>query len=76
MPAQMTRAELREGYFRVLGTLYEPENYFERTEALFLNPDFEIGYGKLKDYWRKHPDAGGSRPSRSTWRRRQGCMPG
>jgi radical SAM superfamily enzyme YgiQ (UPF0313 family) len=55
VPAQMTPAELRDGYQHVLKQLYDPEAYFERTEALFLDPNFEIGYGKLKGYWRKHP---------------------
>ena len=38
IPLQMSREELRDGYLRVLNELYEPEAYFERTEALFLNP--------------------------------------
>lgn len=43
MPLHMTREELREGYIRVLEELYETRAYFDRTEALFLDPSFEIG---------------------------------
>ncbi len=50
----MTREELRDGYLRVLTAQYDPDRYFERTEALFLNPNFEIGSMRSK-YWRKHP---------------------
>lgn len=43
IPAQMTREELRDGYVRVINTLYDPAAYFDRTDALFLRPDFDIG---------------------------------
>ena len=52
IPLRMSREELLEGYFRVLCELYEPEAYFERTEALFLRPDFEIGITSIKPWWR------------------------
>ncbi|MBV8488678.1 MAG: DUF4070 domain-containing protein [Planctomycetaceae bacterium] len=52
IPLQMSREELLEGYLRVLEELYEPETYFERTDALFLNPDFEIGILKKRPWWR------------------------
>ena len=55
-PLQMSPEDLRDGYLRVLNELFDAENYFERTEALFLRPDFEIGYVKTRRaYWRKHP---------------------
>jgi radical SAM superfamily enzyme YgiQ (UPF0313 family) len=44
IPLLMSREELRDGYARVLSELYDPENYFARAEALFLNPKFEVGY--------------------------------
>jgi len=47
VPLLMTREELRDGYVRVLDALYQPEAYFERTDALFLDPSFEIGIKKL-----------------------------
>ncbi len=51
IPLQMSREDLREGYLRVLNELYDPRAYFERTEALFLNPDFEIGIKKKKKWY-------------------------
>ena len=54
IPLLMTREELRDGYLRVLTAQYDPDKYFERTEALFLNSNFEIGCMRSK-YWRKHP---------------------
>jgi hypothetical protein len=54
IPLLMTREELRDGYLRVLTAQYDPDTYFERTEALFLDPNFDIGSMRSK-YWRKHP---------------------
>ena len=53
IPLLMTREELRDGYVRVLNTLYDPENYFSRTEALFLESNFEVGNVRAK-YWKTH----------------------
>ena len=52
IPLQISREELLDGYFRVLNELYEPEAYFERTDALFLKPDFEIGIINKRTWWR------------------------
>ena len=52
IPLQMSREELLEGYFRVLHDLYEPEAYFARTDALFLDPSFDIGITKKRTWWR------------------------
>ncbi|GIW87851.1 MAG: B12-binding domain-containing radical SAM protein [Isosphaeraceae bacterium] len=64
IPAQMTREELRDGFLRVINALYEPAAYFERTEALFLRPDFEIGVARKphlqRSLWRRLADE-------STW---------
>ena len=46
IPLQIGREELLDGYLRVLNELYEPEAYFARTDALFLDPSFEIGITK------------------------------
>jgi radical SAM superfamily enzyme YgiQ (UPF0313 family) len=43
MPLRMSREELRDGYVRVLDELYQAEAYFDRMDALFLQPTFEIG---------------------------------
>jgi hypothetical protein len=51
IPLQMTREDLRAGYLRVLNELYHPRAYFERTEALFLNPNFEIGVMKKRKWY-------------------------
>jgi hypothetical protein len=51
IPLQMSREELRAGYLRVLNELYDPRAYLERTEALFLNPWFEIGIKKKKRWY-------------------------
>jgi len=54
-PLKMTPEELRDGYLQVMNELFDPENYFDRTEALFLRPDFEIGYVKARPaYWQRH----------------------
>ncbi len=50
IPLLMSREELRDGYVRVMNELYDPETYFERTEALFLEPSFDIGINKRR-YW-------------------------
>jgi radical SAM superfamily enzyme YgiQ (UPF0313 family) len=52
IPLQLSREELLEGYLRVLHDLYEPDAYFARTDALFLNPAFEIGITKKRRWWR------------------------
>jgi hypothetical protein len=54
IPLLMSREELLDGYIRVLGDLYDPEAYFERTEALFLQPSFDIGV-KKKQNWLTYP---------------------
>jgi radical SAM superfamily enzyme YgiQ (UPF0313 family) len=54
VPLLMTREELLDGYLRVLNAIYEPKAYFERTEALFLEPWFDIGI-KKKQYWLTTP---------------------
>ena len=54
IPLQMTRESLRDGYVRVLRELYEPENYFERLESLYLDGGFQFGMARSR-YWRKHP---------------------
>ena len=54
-PLQISAEELRNGYLRVLSELYAPGPYFERTEALFLRPTFDVGCVKLRSgYWRHH----------------------
>jgi radical SAM superfamily enzyme YgiQ (UPF0313 family) len=55
IPQKMSREELLDGYIRVLSELYEPEGYFERTDALFLQPSFDIGWTRSPSWKRlKH----------------------
>jgi radical SAM superfamily enzyme YgiQ (UPF0313 family) len=54
IPRGMSREELRDGYVRVLNSLYEPEAYFGRMEGLYLKG--RLAYGKgLRRHWRRHP---------------------
>ena len=46
VPLNMSREELLDGYIRVINELYEPGAYFDRTDALFLEPSFDIGIKK------------------------------
>lgn len=55
IPLLMTRETLLEGYLRVLSDLYEPEAYFDRTDALFLDPSFDVGITKKRSWWRISP---------------------
>jgi radical SAM superfamily enzyme YgiQ (UPF0313 family) len=50
IPLLMSREELRDGYIRVLNELYVPEAYFERTDDLFLEPSFDIGIKKRRNW--------------------------
>jgi hypothetical protein len=50
IPLGMSREELRNGYIRVVNEIYEPEAYFERTEALFLQPSFDYGIKKFRNW--------------------------
>jgi hypothetical protein len=52
IPLQLEREELLEGYLRVLRELYDPQSFFARTDALFLNPAFEIGITSKRRWWR------------------------
>ncbi len=54
VPALMTRAELRDGYMRVLRELYAPEAYFGRLEQLYLRDGFRFSQARTA-YWHRHP---------------------
>jgi hypothetical protein len=54
IPLQIGREELRDGYLKVLRDLYEPQAFFARMEALYLNEQIVVGQGRLR-YWRRHP---------------------
>lgn len=54
IPARMTRAELRDGYVKLLTEIYDPDSYFDRLEELYIRGNFQLGQAR-RAYWRKHP---------------------
>ncbi len=54
VPAAMTRQELAEGFARLMADLYEPGDYFDRFEALYLEDRLALGQA-CRRYWRRHP---------------------
>jgi radical SAM superfamily enzyme YgiQ (UPF0313 family) len=54
IPLRIGREELREGYLKVLGDLYEPDAFFARTESLYLEEKLEVGRARAR-HWRRHP---------------------
>lgn len=57
VPQQMTREELREGYIHLMEAVYEPANYFDRFEALYIDGRFRFGAAQRR-HWRRHPWTG------------------
>ncbi len=53
VPKRLTRTSLRNGYLRVMKNLYDPANYFERLESLFLYGNFEFGRSR-REYLRQN----------------------
>src|SRR5205807_10462260 len=54
IPLQMSRADLRDGYVKVMRDLYEPDSYFERLEELYLKKRVSFNQGVV-NYWQRHP---------------------
>jgi radical SAM superfamily enzyme YgiQ (UPF0313 family) len=54
VPAGMTGKDLRAGHIGQHYALYNPESYFARLDALFLDPGFEVGFARQTEYWRRH----------------------
>src|SRR5579885_1641420 len=56
IPLRLSREELRDGYIRVVNEIYQPATYFERTDALFLQPSFDFGIAKVRNWlgWPRH----------------------
>lgn len=57
IPLQLSRKALREGYLEVMKKLYDPEEYFDRLESLFIHGNFRFGQAREK-YWQEHRWAG------------------
>lgn len=53
IPAQMTREELRDGYVQLHNDLYDPAEYFDRFEQLWIRDRFRFGMTRSA-YWRRH----------------------
>jgi radical SAM superfamily enzyme YgiQ (UPF0313 family) len=54
VPLKMSREELRDGYVRVMGDLYETAAYFGRLDELFLDEKLPVA-GAWVRHWRRHP---------------------
>jgi len=54
IPLKISREELRDGYIRVMNSLYDCDAFFDRLEALFLTANLRVGEGRAR-YWDKHP---------------------
>ncbi len=53
IPLKIGREELRDGYVKVLDDLYEPEAYFQRLDALFIEGGLAMGRSRQR-YWNTH----------------------
>ena len=53
IPTRMTRAELRDGYLRVMTELYDTDAFFERVDSLYLDARFEFGQPRV-EYLKQH----------------------
>lgn len=58
IPLKMSREELREGYRQVMLQINDCNDYFDRADSLYLDPDFQFNRAQ-QAYWRKHPVRGG-----------------
>ncbi len=54
IPLQIGRAALLEGYRALMTDLAEPDAYFDRLEALYLEGGLGAVSGRRR-YWRRHP---------------------
>ena len=46
IPSQLGRAELRDGYLKVLNELHEPDAFFDRLDALYLDGPLAHDHGR------------------------------
>jgi radical SAM superfamily enzyme YgiQ (UPF0313 family) len=53
IPLSMGRAELRDGFVRVMEDVYDADAYFERIDRLFVGDRFKFAAHQLP-YWRRH----------------------
>ena len=54
IPLRMTREQLRDGYLQIMREVYDPKEYFDRLERLFIKDRFEFAECQTS-YLRDHP---------------------
>ena len=54
IPKQRTREELKLGYQRVMHGINHPQEYFDRSDSLYLDPEFQFNKVQ-RAYWKRHP---------------------
>ena len=57
VPLNMTVQEMRDGWLDLMDRLYDPEEYFKRFDALFLDGKIPLGAAKMRWMWRHRPVA-------------------
>ncbi len=53
IPLNMTREQMRDGWIDLMQRLYDPANYFERMESLYIDGAIPLGAAKMK-WLRRH----------------------
>ncbi len=54
IPLKLTRAELRDGWFKVMNDLYQPDPYFARLDDLYITQALDTGRARSR-FWKTHP---------------------
>ncbi len=54
IPLKISREALRDGYVKVLNELYQPEAFFGRLDALYIEGNLKMARAQER-YWRRHP---------------------
>jgi radical SAM superfamily enzyme YgiQ (UPF0313 family) len=57
VPLQMTVEQMRDGWVELMDRLYDPEAFFGRFDALFIEGKIPIGRAKMRWMWRNRPFA-------------------
>jgi radical SAM superfamily enzyme YgiQ (UPF0313 family) len=55
IPLLMTRETLRDGWLNLMDRLYQPENYFERFDSLFIEGRIPLGSARMAWLLRHRP---------------------
>jgi len=55
VPLQMSVHEMRDGWLDLMDRLYDPEAYFQRFDALYIEGKIPIGTAKMQWMWRHKP---------------------